>query len=157
MSRLFINYVTISCSKNILSSSMKKSREPMTTVSFLRNCSSNKSDKQNLKIKLLPFKPEKIKSKKKDDSSQNQPKNDDSLNYIQITNKLRQDPTETYLNIFGPGVKATTKDQIRWPDGLVVDIREESTKRGLWYDFKNNVGGGPIQAIMYSRYVTLID
>ena len=137
---------------------MKKSREPAVTTesSFLRNFSSEKSDKQNPKIKLMPFKPEKIKfpTKKDNNSSQNHPKDDDeSPSYNQIQNKLRQDPTETYLNIFGSGVKMTTKDQIRWSDGLVVNLTEESTKRGLWYDFKKNVGGGPIQAIMYSRYV----
>ena len=100
---------------------------------------------------MIPYKPENDKTPTKKDN----PNQDigGPLNYKQIQNKLKQDPKETYLNIFGPGVKMTTKDQIRWPGGLVVNINEESTKRGLWYDFKNNVGGGPIQAIMYSRYV----
>ena len=71
----------------------------------------------------------------------------------EITNKLRSDPESTYFSIFGKNIKAVQRNQLRWPDGLIVNT-EESTKRGLWYDFKKGVGGGPIQAIMYSRNVS---
>ena len=54
--------------------------------------------------------------------------------------------------------KKISDTEIRWPSGLVVNTEGGST-HGLWYDFKKNIGGQPIDAILYSRntdYITAV-
>ena len=87
----------------------------------------------------------------------------DTLNYHlkkyhskMIDLKLREDPMETYSKIFGrENIKTISHGEIRWPNGLIVTLG--TSAHGLWYDFKNGVGGGPISAIMYAKNMEYID
>ena len=79
------------------------------------------------------------------------------FHHKQITNKLKADPLQTYQKIFGTNTKSIHNDFIRWPDGIVVTFETGSYKDGLWYDFKNGKGGGPLEAIMYVHNVSYIE
>ena len=72
---------------------------------------------------------------------------------------LRKNPLKTYGKIFGEeNIKNISDTEIRWPNGLVVTTDGGSTN-GLWYDFKKNIGGQPIDAIAYSKntdYITAV-
>ena len=65
-----------------------------------------------------------------------------------INDKLRQNPQETYAQIFkNRTVKPSKTDsELRWDNGLKVDLRP-GPHYGNWYDFKKESGGSPIKAI----------
>ena len=66
----------------------------------------------------------------------------------EINDKLRQNPEATYGRIFQDRIfKHKTDDQLRWSGGLVVTLTP-GPHYGHWYDFKKEVGGSPIRAIM---------
>ena len=66
----------------------------------------------------------------------------------EINDKLRQNPEATYGRIFQDRIfKHKTDDQLRWSGGLVVTLTP-GPHYGQWYDFKKEVGGSPIRAIM---------
>ena len=71
-----------------------------------------------------------------------------SLKIKEINDKLRQNPEQTYGRIFQDRTfKRKTEDQLRWSGGLIVTMTP-GPHYGLWYDFKKEVGGSPIRAIM---------
>lgn len=65
-----------------------------------------------------------------------------------INDSLLAKPEETYRAIFGEPKKITSRE-MRYSGGLVISLK--GRKSGLWYDFSEDVGGGPLQAIMRER------
>jgi conjugative transfer relaxase protein TraI len=62
-----------------------------------------------------------------------------------ITEALMASPEYTYQSIFGKP-KSQNSKEIRYSGGLIVTLK--GSKQGLWYDFSEDVGGSPIDAIM---------
>jgi hypothetical protein len=68
---------------------------------------------------------------------------------LSVTNNaLMANPRETYMKIFGEPKKINNKC-MKYSGGLFVSL--SGSKAGLWYDFVNEEGGGPIDAIMREK------
>jgi len=80
-----------------------------------------------------------------------------------IFDLLRKDPAKTYTRIFDKEVRRRNSCELRFGNGLVVNIRKyppdmtPCPQFGLWYDFVEGVGGGPLSAIQKARNVGYLE
>ena len=78
----------------------------------------------------------------------------DNNSILELNDILREDPYSTYSKIFEDRrFKEKESTQLRWSGGIVVSKFGE--KAGLWYDFQNGIGGGPLEAISHEKNVDL--
>lgn len=72
----------------------------------------------------------------------------ENLDATLIIEAMLANPIETYRAIWGAPKKITSRE-MRYPGGLVVTLK--GSKAGFWYDFREDVGGNPLQALMQAR------
>lgn len=69
----------------------------------------------------------------------------------EIQQQLMMNAKATYQSIFGEPSQQNAQT-LRYAGGLLVSLKGD--KAGCWFDFTNNTGGGPIQAIQHKQGLT---
>ncbi|WP_347251918.1 MobF family relaxase [Legionella sp.] len=72
----------------------------------------------------------------------------ENLDATLIIEAMLANPIETYRAIWGEPKKITSRE-MRYSGGLVITLK--GSKVGFWYDFREDVGGSPLQALMQAR------